>query len=402
MELKKINLLWVLLSATVYPHNLPPPGLENCKNSCYMNSALQLLLSIDYLIKNFKSVDQVKNPLYKSEIPLPALFVELVKAYYANNSSKTSHMPTDDKIITCDQHLGAMRDIYVAEKKFDQCSQQDTVEFIATLIGQLVSEANINEESDLAHMIVTLNKSLFYIRIIEVLTCYDDKGLPEHKSKMQEINFIPVLPITIYEHTNSLTECLDAYFTPGDVDTYTYNNKTYVNNCKRGPLLSEIPHYLFIHLKRFHDVNQKITKPIAIPTTNSLDLKGYCSRAMTNTKYNLIGVAIHSGGTGGGHYIAYVRRHQGWYYCNDTTIIFKGSQLDADSINEIAVGGYLFLCQRADTEKGNPAIEEKPQKKEHPTKEAPGKELQPSSQPLIDALQKYGTALENLTKILQA
>lgn len=79
--------------------------------------------------------------------------------------------------------------------------------------------------------------------------------------------------------------------------------------------IKDPPQNLTVVLKRFTNAGQKNNSDVPFPLT--LDLGGVCINPGKWT-YNLYGVSVHQGGARGGHYIAYTRRGDSWYYFSDS------------------------------------------------------------------------------------
>lgn len=111
----------------------------------------------------------------------------------------------------------------------------------------------------------------------------------------------------------SLTDCLNHHFKEEIID---YNCDSCKTNTKykMKSKLTKLPKYLIIHLKRFsyHSNNTKINTFIDFPE-NCLRIFG--------SKYKLTSTANHIEiGMGYGHYMAYIKKADGWYCCNDSVI----------------------------------------------------------------------------------
>lgn len=104
-------------------------------------------------------------------------------------------------------------------------------------------------------------------------------------------------------------------------------------------LINKQPRVLTLHLKRFWQISAtkfaKLDAPISFPV--SLDLNAYTTEKQDvppgkKYVYKLYGISSHSGGIGGGHYVAYTRRRpsgaaleeeqidQDWFYFSDTHV----------------------------------------------------------------------------------
>eukprot|EP01138_Halocafeteria_seosinensis_P004389 gb/GECG01004490.1/.p1 GENE.gb/GECG01004490.1/~~gb/GECG01004490.1/.p1 ORF type:complete len:855 (+),score=107.85 gb/GECG01004490.1/:1-2565(+) len=125
-------------------------------------------------------------------------------------------------------------------------------------------------------------------------------------------------------------------------------------------LLCSPPPVLTIHLKRFRPTRSGFTKdnsPVSFPL--SLDMSPFCvssnppevsekealallqrDQLQQPVKYELQGLVVHSGGMKGGHYVAYIRTENQWYYLSDTTVR-RVTQQDA-----LKAQPYLLFYQR--------------------------------------------------------
>jgi len=99
-------------------------------------------------------------------------------------------------------------------------------------------------------------------------------------------------------------------------------------------LIKKSPRVLTLHLKRFMQMPtggfKKIDTDISFPTILDLTPFSVADDSPTKYKYQLYGVVNHSGGMGGGHYVAFSRKRplkppsladdlqSAWYYASDT------------------------------------------------------------------------------------
>ena len=121
-----------------------------------------------------------------------------------------------------------------------------------------------------------------------------------------------------------LYDCLDSFVADEilDDDNKWLNEKTGNKEIvKKSIKFWNFPEILVISLKRFNNSGRKIQKLVNFPIEN-LDLRKYVTGYKKNEYvYSLYGIANHSGGTGGGHYFAYVKNANGkWYNFNDTSV----------------------------------------------------------------------------------
>lgn len=94
--------------------------------------------------------------------------------------------------------------------------------------------------------------------------------------------------------------------------------------------------YLILHLKRFnHSGNRYVIYGEKVKTP--IKLKDY--ETINNKKYELFGVVNHYGNLNMGHYTAFVKREETWFYADDSS--FKRREVDGDN-------AYLVFYKRAE------------------------------------------------------
>ena len=103
---------------------------------------------------------------------------------------------------------------------------------------------------------------------------------------------------------------------------------------------------LIIHLKRFsysRVYRDKLDTLVDFPI-NNLDMAEYLLNNPENEShvYDLIAVANHYGGLGGGHYTAYAKNHNTgtWHYFDDSNV----TPTSEDNI--LSKAGYVLFYQR--------------------------------------------------------
>lgn len=114
------------------------------------------------------------------------------------------------------------------------------------------------------------------------------------------------------------------------------------------------PNILTIHLKRFRQSGfrlSKSTKSVTFPL--ELNIAEYMSNDDAvdhpgDYEYTLYGVSVHSGGMGGGHYIAYTHKRRenglkdGWYYFSDSSF----HPVDVSQV--LNCSGYILFYEKKD------------------------------------------------------
>ncbi len=127
---------------------------------------------------------------------------------------------------------------------------------------------------------------------------------------------------------NSIKQALASYTR---TETLSPENLVDCASCKvrrqvtKGLKLKTLPNVLTFHLKRF-DYDRwgrlkRLDKHVEFPRT--LDVSTYMTDgdACPSNAYNLIGIVCHLGASvNSGHYLAYTRRGDEWYCCNDARV----------------------------------------------------------------------------------
>ena len=102
---------------------------------------------------------------------------------------------------------------------------------------------------------------------------------------------------------------------------------------------------MVICLKRFKNTQmgvRKIVDNITFPLKD-LDINKYCyGYGRDGSKFDLYAVANHSGGTGGGHYYAYVNHDDKWYNMNDRSV----GEISIDKIK--TKSAYILFYEKLD------------------------------------------------------
>ena len=157
-----------------------------------------------------------------------------------------------------------------------------------------------------------------------------------NKKKLPKINTFRG-KMSLYSGNDiNLYDCLNLFNSEEILDG---DNEWYCNVCKmhrdviKKMDIFKCPYYLIIQLKRFKQDNEMGQRSIFNIFNNSknnalidfpikeLDLSKYIlSKSETNTKYDLIGVINHYGGSSFGHYTAYCLNNKKWIEYNDDNV----------------------------------------------------------------------------------
>jgi len=184
--------------------------------------------------------------------------------------------------------------------------------------------------------------------------CYDDKSSEEFEED-ESMNYRPVQK----RHSIQLTECLSLFT---NLEKLGAQDPWYCPQCKKHQQATKqfdlwsLPDILVIHLKRFsynRYLRDKLDTLVDFPT-RGLDLKDVVKKENHGPAiYDLLSVANHFGGMGGGHYTAFAKNKDDgqWYNFDDSSV----SQTSEDSV--VTKAAYVLVYKLRGSEKVQPGCD---------------------------------------------
>lgn len=319
-----------------YPKGIS--GLENIGNTCYFNSALQLLSSIEEIQELFidekrqnRLLEEFKENQNKKKL-LTFEFCRVLKSLHQENCIV--------KPTTFKQVLGFVNSDYRGNNQHDSC------EFLLYLIDSMHESISYEVSIDYSGKPQNLRDKL----MIESIKSWSNSFSKEYsllinlfygqfkmtlmkKNNSKTFNFNPFNIINLsINGCNTIYECLDKFMENEEID-----HKDYQYKYER---LWRLPKYLLINFKRFNQ-NKKINHLVKFPI-NNLDLEKYTdSYDKLNSKFHLKGIIFHIGSMNFGHYFCATRFNNKWFSFNDENF---------SSINDINglinQNAYILLYER--------------------------------------------------------
>jgi ubiquitin carboxyl-terminal hydrolase 36/42 len=273
-------------------------GLNNLGNTCYMNSALQML---------FANIDLCKLIIrYQNRSDELSKISDFIKFY---------HDPSRDTI-----NPAIIKSI-VANKKdtFLGYRQQDAEEFLTYFLELLNSNIKDNYVD-----------KLYNIKIKQTVKCKVMKCLNKSESIFDHTKL--VLDV---EDNDSLDECYRKFKMS---DRLEGDEMYYCEKCQKKRIASkryeveEWPKHLIVMLRRFTHKNGRLDK-----NTKSIDIPFEWRKG-----YKLVGGIHHSGSLNGGHYVYFGKYNDNWYLFNDCSV----TQLHSSSLDNFKNNSYIYYYIR--------------------------------------------------------
>ena len=317
-------------------------GLNNLGSTCYMNSALQIIIHCKIFIEKIMGFKNSTNSLTNSFLNLcSSIIVSQNKEnrnYLSYSYSLNSISPSNFKKLFCLKHSDYMR------------GQHDSIEFLRTLLDDISKEVNINQNISAYKELKTEGKTkeeqskdyhnfyisrensiivdIFYNQIINIFTC----ACGFESYSFQKLLDIPLL-LPMKQFKVDLESLIKEYFKEEELDWSAKCEKCNKEGLKHLKLIkfSILNEVLIFSLQRFDPFLSKKSN-IRVSFKENIDLKDYCDSNLINqkTEYRLCGTINHIGNINYGHYYAYIRIGEIWYEFNDS-IVRKCYTMDYDN-----------------------------------------------------------------------
>ena len=298
-----------------------PSGLPNKGATCFANSFIQLFMCMEEFIKFILLENNIENIKY------------FIKCYYIKNNIEKS-------ITDFLKYIGIK----------SMSSQEDAHEFFIKFIDNIRGKM-IDKENDINQLLCILVKNNTFRSDTKIETNYKTNNILLNESSF--VKHESIISIELKKN-GSEYKFYDSYISYTSYEVLKKDERT-INNTgtkkwayARQLTILSAPKYFIISLKRFiYDVFGKISQKIDDKITD-IPINNFNIFPLANKSeykyYNLKGFINHSGGTGGGHYFAFVRKQNNWYLCNDSNV----SAVSIGHIPHALMQSYILLYERID------------------------------------------------------
>lgn len=282
-----------------------PKGLHNLGNTCYMNSVLQSLFSIDSFRRFIMQAGHNK-----------LLTAELSDLFKSMKNSSGSVSPMNFKH-TFSGH----------QSRFSGPNQHDAQEFLRYLINGIHEEFNkvptrprrstpmraprSAEEAWLQYREIVDDSPLVDIvvgQLCSTITC----SVCENKSHCWDPFWDLSLPLVRGRHTCKLSEVVQDFVAEETLDS---DERPICSACKRATRSTKqirvcrMPKLMILHLKKFSNDGYKLTSP---------DVRIDQTLTFNGTTYSLTACISHHGHSAlSGHYTSHCEYSSRWFHFND-------------------------------------------------------------------------------------
>lgn len=310
-----------------------PKGILNLGNTCYINTCIQILSHINSFSKILREI-HIRNTTKIDHL----LWNNWKNIIDIMDDNKTGEVLHPNGLIT------AIHNISKHKKKafLKNHEPEDIGEFIIFLIESLhecisreidisISGNSQNSLDDLAIEVYKKTKEEFekqyseinmLFRGVQVSQVLSLDGSTVHTRNVEGFYLLDLPLISNSGENIDLYECIDNYVKPEilDGENQWLNEKTnQKESIQKSISFWSFPELFIISLKRIDFMGNKINTNVLYPLELNLS-KYVIGYKKLEFQYELVGICCHHGNSHYGHYTAFVKKKDKWYFCNDEVV----------------------------------------------------------------------------------
>ena len=337
-----------------------PLPLKNLGNTCYENSIIQCLFSLEMFMDKFTQSmetlsDTVEQPDFRYRIS--NAFYNLYRSYtkslkeidtFEESQRQERQRELESKLEELKSAVGER------SSQFNSTHQQDASEFFYHVIDSIQEfYQSLNKTNDYDNPVT----ETFELELDYMIRC---PGC-DHKiiSESEKVRTLPLaLPQVSNENAVSaieraLGDALNNYFKDDILEFRCSQPQCESLKRKKQCLIRKLPQVLFITLARYSYSGKKDLDEIEAPFELSVPFQEYKSPSHSpsihnhigddDNNYQLVAVVCHLGSSlDAGHYTSYVynQNNSSWYSCDDDSIT---KVLDSEVKTNAGKSGYCFF-----------------------------------------------------------
>jgi len=326
-------------------------GIHNIGNTCYMNSAIQILGHLIPFAKYFIVLQKRIRAQYRRKRPTEDEknvmngFIEILRKMYS-----AEHVLDEGKLVMFQRSLRALRPEEMRDV-FEEGEEADASEALQAMV-QILSEISKKYPPETGLPL----EHIFEFTQVETIRCEGCDRVARGPDTRTILNGIFTDKMRRDGDVVNLIDTIKAHF----VEERVQRDLCIEDQCaghgftryatKRTSIQGAGPDVLLVGLQRkVYDGRRllRINNFVQIPELLDLgeDLRGIAADGFTG-QYELVGIIDHGGSADGGHYIAKFRNilEGKWYEANDSRI----TRL-ADGPPELSQTAVLFVYQKLKT-----------------------------------------------------
>jgi len=286
-------------------------GIYNVGNSCYMNSALQSIVTALPIMQFFCNID-IKNIHINVNTVTKGRLVSAFSKIVCKLTTVDTVQPIPKHQIMCIKSILGKLD-----KRFKKCKQEDSSEFIGRILDGLHEELS---SSDGNSFIKELFGSIYTSKMKSL-----KKGC-DHTKKQTESGISPLI-LNLDKNTKTIDEALRKYSSIQEIDGNQCDQCESKHSFNKKTVISHAPEILVVTFARFQTgfkngkyVSSRLNNALSFPEDLIITQENADDEGTSEISYSLYAIVNQMGSLQGGHYTANIKNEDGWWICNDEDV----------------------------------------------------------------------------------